>query len=347
MNWIWRGLKTNNKEKLAIKQPNPHKCILSPNKDKYQFWAMFLAKETIDYDGLFLNLSSMPERIRFAVYLKILGRKPYNNRISKTKNDSEIVKEIFTCCEKNPINQEKCIFNIYKTLEADFKEHLVFNCQKLIRLIHFFLKMECAFEEGVYSILFELIKNRGLSEGLKTEIQNSIQLESNIENKLEKTSNFDSSRTENFLLKKIWNVIFLRNFDDLIAITDSIICIRDVSFNQIFYKAIQMSHLTDPEDIIKMLVYPLNKEFYRLDYKKKRELEISKEAANYNKLNESYYDFLIVQNKMIETQMNMQQTFNRKVQDYENQNEKLKTENTILKCKLQNIERMFDEHDRV
>lgn len=307
MNWI-KAIGVSSKAKQAHKHDlrrnmdGNEKCINVTSSEYYKFWALFLAKENVDYESLFRSISSLPERLRFAVYLKSLGRVEYIPNVEQNSHDPSLVDKIFSTCLKNPSNNEESIFNIYKTLESEFK----IDSEVMVPLIHYFLSMECSTESGTYSILYQLLREKGLFEAF-----------------IEK---------ENGTVSEIWRLIFLDNFKVFMTLTDFIICLPDATYEQIFYKTMEATHFTDASDIVKVLASPANGDFYRSRYKK------TVPVMKTRKLSQPYYDFLIVQNKLIEAQERMKEEYTSKIAELEEENRRLSEENMALKAKLKNIE---------
>lgn len=390
MNWIRDLTKSFGKKQspkiLTIKR-TPSRYIKVTSNEYYQFWAFFLAKPKVDLDCLFLSLTSLPERLRFAIYLKALGSRTYTVNAIKAEDDSEIVSKIFDICGRNPLNREKAIFNIYKTLEYD--SLLDFSKQKptVIKIILYFLSMECASEEGTYSILLGLIKNKGLFEyfdqisipehsvehnesnstnedRLETKLEGNEMNDENIldsqngnsqDFKVEDSQDGNQSDAINkthqitnkvdSTLRELWEMMLSDDLKEFITITDSLICLKDATYHQIFTRAIEVSPSQDPCVILSILAIPSNKSFYKIEYYRNkdaagRDKSIKKMLKAENKLvdEQSYYEFLIIQNKLIEAQEELKKEFTNKIEDLESKNKALQDENTSLKSKIKGIE---------
>lgn len=307
MNWI-KAITTSKKDKqqqkftLKRNADSNERYVNVTSSEYYKFWALFLAKEHVDYESLFRSISSLPERLRFAVYLKSLGRVEYVPRVEQDSKDPVLVDRIFSICLRNPSNNEEGIFNIYKTLEAEFE----ISSEIMVPLIHCFLSMEGATENGTYSILYWLLQKKGLFEA------------------------FTPKKQE--ILSELWRLVFSDNYKVFIILTDFIICMEDATYEQIFLKVMESTHLTKASDIVKVLASPANGSFYRSRYKRVTPVVKAK------KLDQRYYDFLIVQNKLIETQEKMKEKYASRIMELEEENRHLSLENAALKAKLKNIE---------
>jgi len=399
MNWIKDLTKSFGKKQspkiLTIKR-TPSRYIKVTSNEYYQFWAFFLAKPKVDLDCLFLSLTSLPERLRFAIYLKALGSRAYTINAIKTEDDSEIVSQIFDICGRNPLNREKAIFNIYKTLEYD--SLLDFSKQKstVIKVILYFLSMECSSEEGTYSILLGLIEDKGLFEyfdqisfpehnesnstdkdRLETKLEVNVMSDENILDSQKgnsqdyKVDDIKKDNSQDFkvedsqdgnqsdainethqitnkvdgTLKELWEMMLSDDLKVFTTITDSLICLKDATYHQVFARAIEVSPSQDPCVILSILAVPSNKSFYKIEYYRNkdaagRDKSIKKMLKAENKLvdEQSYYEFLIIQNKLIEAQEELKKEFNSKIEDLESKNKALQDENTSLKNKIKGIE---------
>lgn len=307
MNWI-KAITTSKKnkqlQKFTLKRnvDSDGRYVNITSSEYYKFWALFLAKEQVDYESLFRSISSLPERLRFAVYLKSLGRVEYVPKVGQNSTDPSLVDKIFSICLRNPSNNEEGVFNIYKTLEADFE----IISEIMVPLIHYFLSMECATENGTYSILYWLLQKKGLFEAFTKEKQE--------------------------ILSEIWKLILSDNYKIFIILTDFIICMEDATYEQIFLKVIESTGLSKASDVVRVLASPANGSFYRSRYKR------ITPAAKAKKPDQRYYDFLIVQNKLIETQEKMKEKYTSRITEFEEENRRLSLENAALKTKLKNIE---------
>lgn len=307
MDWI-KAMTTSARAKQTHKSilkrnvDSDERCINVTSSEYYKFWALFLAKEHVDYESLFQSISSLPERLRFAVYLKSLGRVEYVQSVEQNIEDPSLVDEVFSTCLKNPTNNEESIFNIYKTLESEFR----IDSKVMIPLIHYFLSMESATESGTYSILYQLLREKGLFEAFAERKQD--------------------------MVSDIWKLILSENYRVFTTLTDFIICLKDATYEQMFLKTIESTRFNKASDIVKVLASPANGTFYRSQYKKVLP------AVKTRKVDQRYYDFLIVQNKLIEAQVKMKEEYTNRVAQLEEENRRLSEENEALKTKLKNIE---------
>lgn len=166
--------------------------------------------------------------------------------------------------------------------------------------------MEYSSENGTYSILYRLHREKGLLEAFI---------------KKEKPD----------LISELWNLILTGDYKVFINLTNFIICLEDATYQQMFSKVISATGFNEPIKVIKVLASPSNGNFYKTSNKK------TVASIKTRKFEENHYDFLIVQNKLTEAQEKLKTELNCRISELEVENNTIKEENARLKTKLGDI----------
>lgn len=340
----------------------------------YRFWALFFSQTAIDYNGLLLNIPHMSDAMRFQVYLKCLGRRSIPEEMVKDESDSGLMAEIFARADKK--FPEEQIFKIYKALERDFPVD-----RSLIKLIVEVYKLEEAYPEGVYSILYYLMRDHGLVSAFKEpannnnigdssscnnnnnsniiNCNNSCDLnEDNSNNIIEDECNEDDSNKTGCSNRNNKTIDFnkMHGEEELPSSTVSeiwkiVLDERPGVFINITDLVVSLENASYEQVMKQAADISLYKEPGRIvtvlaarsNSGLYRQKYTKKTTAPAGRKEENYFDFLVVQNELIKAQENIREELNSKIDALEDINLILKMENKSLENQLIKIKNKLRE----
>lgn len=330
MNWISELYSKKKDDKKIILKKDKNTPLKVTSEEYYKFWAIFLAKPTIDFESLFY--STIPERLRFAIYTKIFkDRQKWRTMVvDAEENDSEIVQYIFNTFKKNPNNLEHSIFKIYKNILKVLKKYQILNIEYkiLIHLIFYFRDLEFSTDSNTMRILLNLLIKKGLASILL-----KLSLDQN-----------DNQPYEDKIINKVWLLlqkeILDLNFTNLIKITDIVVTQVGVNYQCVFSRAVNDYKIDKPEEILGSVSLSANKNLFKIKNVKDEEISLKIEEDDtslltYKKYEDAYFDFLIIKGKLIEAQEQMKNNFNEDINRLKEENKKLSEENRKLKNRLE------------
>lgn len=176
------------------------------------------------------------------------------------------------------------------------------------------------------------IESKKLNE-VDNKNSNRHELGTNLSDSLEDQAETDGLSEKT--IGRIWKIIFSNNLEIFIQMTDLIVCLKDSTYSQLMNNASEFSLYKDPAKLSTVLAAKGNNHFYKRVYKKSSLEPVRKE--------ETYFDFLVVQNELIKAQENIRLQLQQRIEMLEDHNSKLKAENSELKGSLERIKQQLSE----
>lgn len=357
------------KKVLCSRQHCTESCYRA-HTDQYKFWALFFCERNVNRAELFLNLATMPDRIRFGTYLHVLAPEKALMKMSgeggcgvdskgdgkaQSEADLALVQEILQLCNFFAFDDPDSVFHIYKAIERDYPVNKDF-----VGIILLLYKMHGADEEGVYSVAHELIGAHDLltafgapradeadksvgDEEVQTNGDEEVQTSGdNTGDRASDQENEPISPDENQFVRDdpldndaiadIWRIVLKEKTDIFVQMTDLAVSLN-CTYPQIMDRAAAISLYRYALQITTVLAAKGNNHYYRSLCRNESPERREKRQAT----QETYFDFLIIQNELIKGQENIKSQLTEQIEALEKENRRLMDENKGLQGSIHSI----------